>query len=123
MAMIYMMLLALQFAMQPVFSAKYSPQGVDKTLIVLLTEALKCILAFLMLYVSFPTDKAFGDVLRTWTVKDWMKSSGLPAIMYAVQNVFALLAYEHLTGVEFNVINQTKTGEGLERSDSSAFIL
>ena len=37
------------------------------------------------------------------------QTSGLPAVLYAVQNIFLLLSYDNLAAVEFNVINQTKT--------------
>jgi hypothetical protein len=73
-AMLYMGLLALQFALQPVFSAKYSPgPGIDKTLIVMCTEFLKCCIAIWMLYVSSPTTKDFRSVMSTWTLQDWLK--------------------------------------------------
>ncbi|GMI07206.1 hypothetical protein TrRE_jg5652 [Triparma retinervis] len=109
-AMLYMGLLAIQFAVQPVFSAKYKPgPGIDKTLVVMCTEFLKCCIAIFMLFSSSPTTRDFRAVISTWTLQDWIKTSGLPAVLYAVQNVFLLLAYENLTAVEFSVINQTKT--------------
>ena len=172
-ALISMALLSLQFAMQPVFVAKYTPEDGSKvsffsffnlrsavegvlhrielewladaplfekmcspcltprhhdlqcfcstfphyyatcnnvkTVIVIMQEVLKSVIALCMLYVSSPTYKNFLSTLGTWEYFDWIRVAGIPAVLYALQNVCLVQAYQNLTAVEFNVINQTKT--------------
>jgi UDP-sugar transporter A1/2/3 len=43
-----------------------------------------------------------------WSVKTWIAFAGLPAFLYTIQNVAALMAYQNLDGLTFNVLNQTK---------------
>mmetsp|Transcript_7353 Transcript_7353/g.9760 ORF Transcript_7353/g.9760 Transcript_7353/m.9760 type:complete len:307 (+) Transcript_7353:1044-1964(+) len=42
-------------------------------------------------------------------MKTCIAVAGIPAALYAVQNVCALMAYQNLDSVTFNVLNQTKT--------------
>ena len=44
-----------------------------------------------------------------WTVSDWIQVAGIPAALYAIQNVASLKAYQNLDALTFNVLNQTKT--------------
>jgi UDP-sugar transporter A1/2/3 len=53
-----------------------------------------------------------GDFTRAtkgWTVVSWIQVAFIPAALYTLQNTLALLAYQNLDGVTFNVLNQTKT--------------
>jgi UDP-sugar transporter A1/2/3 len=43
-----------------------------------------------------------------WSVKTWIAFAGLPAFLYTIQNVAALMAYQNLETLTFNVLNQTK---------------
>ena len=43
-----------------------------------------------------------------WSVKTWIALAGLPAFLYTIQNVAALMAYQNLEALTFNVLNQTK---------------
>lgn len=43
-----------------------------------------------------------------WSVKTWITIAGLPAFLYTIQNVAALMAYQNLESLTFNVLNQTK---------------
>jgi UDP-sugar transporter A1/2/3 len=43
-----------------------------------------------------------------WSVKAWISFAGLPAFLYTIQNVAALMAYQNLETLTFNVLNQTK---------------
>jgi UDP-sugar transporter A1/2/3 len=42
-------------------------------------------------------------------VGQWISVAGIPAGLYAVQNMAALTAYQNLDALTFNVLNQTKT--------------
>jgi UDP-sugar transporter A1/2/3 len=44
-----------------------------------------------------------------WSVGQWISVAGIPAGLYAVQNMAALTAYQNLDALTFNVLNQTKT--------------
>ncbi|KAF0712007.1 hypothetical protein AaE_012158, partial [Aphanomyces astaci] len=46
--------------------------------------------------------------LSSWNLIDSLKFSGLPACTYAVQNVLIQVAMQHLSPLEFNLINQSK---------------
>lgn len=41
-------------------------------------------------------------------MKSWITLAGLPAFLYTIQNVAALMAYQNLEALTFNVLNQTK---------------
>ena len=43
------------------------------------------------------------------SLKTWLKIAIVPAALYNVQNIAALLAYQNLEPLTFNVLNQTKT--------------
>lgn len=43
-----------------------------------------------------------------WSVKTWITLAGLPAFLYTIQNLAALMAYQNLEALTFNVLNQTK---------------
>jgi UDP-sugar transporter A1/2/3 len=40
---------------------------------------------------------------------NWISVAGVPAALYAIQNLAALKAYQNLDALTFNVLNQTKT--------------
>lgn len=44
-----------------------------------------------------------------WTIKSWLRLALLPALIYLVQNMCSLLAYQNLDAITYNVLNQTKT--------------
>jgi solute carrier family 35 (UDP-sugar transporter), member A1/2/3 len=44
-----------------------------------------------------------------WTIYGWLSIAGLPASLYAVQNLASLMAYQNLDALTYNVLNQTKT--------------
>ena len=49
------------------------------------------------------------SILLGWSISEWIAVAGIPAALYAIQNLAALLAYQHLDALTFNVLNQTKT--------------
>jgi solute carrier family 35 (UDP-sugar transporter), member A1/2/3 len=44
-----------------------------------------------------------------WTINNWLSVALVPAGLYAVQNMAALTAYQHLDALTYNTLNQTKT--------------
>jgi UDP-sugar transporter A1/2/3 len=104
-AIIYMLLLSLQFAFQPLLTRQYTPQNICRSTVILCQEFLKFILAFAMLLMSGNMRIAVSG----WSVTSWVTVAFLPASLYAIQNIAALQAYQNLDALTFNVLNQTKT--------------
>ena len=63
-AMIYMVLLSIQFGLQPMLTSKFTPQTVCKSTVILVQEVVKFILAMSMLLMSGELSNAFqGEFL------------------------------------------------------------
>ena len=104
-ALFYMALLTIQFGMQPMLTAKYTSKTVTRSTVIFVQEAIKFTFATFMLIAS----GGFRMALKDWSIFSWIKVAAIPAGLYTVQNTAALMAYQHLDGVTFNVLNQTKT--------------
>ena len=100
-----MSLLALQFGMQPALTRKYTPPTTCRSAVIIMQECVKFVIAIFMLSSSGQLKPA----LEGWTVSSWLTIAFLPAALYVVQNLSALMAYQNLHPVTFNVLNQTKT--------------
>ena len=107
-ALFYMGLLALQFGMQPSLTRQYTPSGINRSTVILVQEVMKFGLAAAMLRLS-STNAQLSALYSKWSIAQWLQVAGVPAGLYAVQNVAALTAYQHLDALTFNVLNQTKT--------------
>merc|ERR1740136_341041 len=104
-AVFFMFLLMIQFGMQPMLTRKFTPSRVCKTSVIMVQESLKFVLAISMLMIS----GRFRRAIEGWSITSWLKVAAFPAFLYSIQNICALLAYQNLDGVTFNVLNQTKT--------------
>jgi len=51
-AMFYLLLLALQFGLQPVLTKKFSPPGITRSTVILMQELVKFFMALFMLRIS-----------------------------------------------------------------------
>eukprot|EP00047_Mylnosiga_fluctuans_P009842 m.13381 g.13381 ORF g.13381 m.13381 type:complete len:309 (+) comp2820_c0_seq1:40-966(+) len=102
---VFMLLLALQFGLQPILVREFTPNETFKASVVIACEVVKFFACLLMLLI----DNKLGEALSAWRVQDSLAMAGLPALIYSVQNVLAQVAYQNLDGLTFNVINQTKT--------------
>ena len=100
----FMLMLALQFGLQPIFTKENVSQDADKVPLVLLCEATKTIFAILALVA----EGSVGKVLENWNFTDCISSGAVPAAIYSVQNVFIQIGYQHTSGLMFNLLNQTK---------------
>jgi len=104
-AIFFMCLLTIQFGIQPMLTRKFTPSAACKTSVIIVQELLKFTFAMSMLLIS----GGFKSAIVGWTIISWLKVAALPAFLYSIQNICALLAYQNLDGVTFNVLNQTKT--------------
>jgi len=101
----YMFLLALQFGMQPILTRRFTPPTICRTTVVIMQESVKFFLALFML----TTSGTLKTALSGWSLYSWVTVACVPAALYTVQNMAALVAYQNLDAVTFNVLNQTKT--------------
>mmetsp|Transcript_761 Transcript_761/g.1219 ORF Transcript_761/g.1219 Transcript_761/m.1219 type:complete len:368 (+) Transcript_761:91-1194(+) len=106
-AIFYMALLTIQFGCQPMLTAKFTPKTVCRSSIIIVQESIKFIIASTMLFTSGSRNVTLA--FQNWTVLSWIQVAFVPAFLYTIQNQAALLAYQHIDGVTFNVLNQTKT--------------
>lgn len=51
----------------------------------------------------------YTNIYTGWSITTWISVAGIPAVLYVIQNLAALMAYQHLDALTFNVLNQTKT--------------
>ncbi|CAB9510874.1 Solute carrier family 35 [Seminavis robusta] len=107
-AMSYMFLLALQFGFQPALTRQFTPSGINRSTVILVQEIMKFGFAASMLRLSSTPDE-IAKLYQRWSLGEWFQVAAVPAGLYAVQNVAALTAYQHLDALTFNVLNQTKT--------------
>lgn len=62
-ATFYMLLLALQFGIQPILTRRFTPDDINKSTVVLVQEIVKFWMAFAMLYLSGSVKSAFKGKL------------------------------------------------------------
>lgn len=100
-----MTLLAFQFGLQPILSKKYTPTNINKSSVIFMQEIIKFIIALCMLLLNGQLKSA----IKGWTIQSWIKVALIPALLYSIQNMSALIAVQNLDPLTFNVLNQTKT--------------
>ncbi|GAX09746.1 hypothetical protein FisN_19Lh215 [Fistulifera solaris] len=102
---LYMFLLALQFASQPILTQKFAPKTIVKSTYVLAQELVRLVTATSLLLLT----GNWQGATRGWNYRVCFKTVGIPAVLYILQNRFSLTAYQHLSPITFNVLNQSKT--------------
>ena len=105
--MVFMMLLALQYALQPRLSKRFIPPKADIQKVALAEEVVKTGMAA-ALFFSKPTT-AVQTALSDWSLSSSLAVAGLPAALYALQGVLQYSSHQHLDPVTFNGLSQTKT--------------
>jgi hypothetical protein len=102
----YMGLLALQFGLQPIVTRAFAPKTICRSTVVMMQEVAKLITSAALLAGSAG---AWQSAVVGWSVHTWALVAGIPAGLYVIQNYCSLVAYQNLTPVTYNVLNQTKT--------------
>jgi UDP-sugar transporter A1/2/3 len=100
-------LLALQFGLQPLLAGRYTGAGVSKSSVVIATELCKILLAAASLAGESGEERQ--SLVKSWTLIDSLKVAAVPAVLYAIQNLFSQYGYALLDSMTFNLLNQTKT--------------
>mmetsp|Transcript_29003 Transcript_29003/g.43772 ORF Transcript_29003/g.43772 Transcript_29003/m.43772 type:complete len:332 (+) Transcript_29003:52-1047(+) len=104
-AFLYMGLLAVQYGIQPILTKEFTSSDVERKSVVLVQEVVKFAMAGSMLLMSGGGKAA----IQSWSVTSWISVALVPAGLYCIQNLSALLACQNLDAVTYNVLNQTKT--------------
>jgi len=104
-ALFYMLLLSFQFGLQPVLVRRFTDENINRTSVVMMQECIKFVLCFIILGVRGEIHNA----TKGWNIWSWIKVALVPAALYSVQNMAALIAYQNLDPLTFSVLNQTKT--------------
>ncbi|KAG7363538.1 nucleotide-sugar transporter [Nitzschia inconspicua] len=104
---VFMMLLAIQYALQPRLSRRYISPNIDKQSVALVEEIVKTGMAAAIVIAKPATE--VQNALKDWTLSSSLAVAGLPAMLYAIQGVLQYVSYQHLDSVTFNGLTQTKT--------------
>lgn len=110
-----MMLLAVQYAVQPRLSRKYIAPQLDPPTVALVEEVVKTGMAAALFFGTTSTTTTSirkSSVLlqdNDWTLSSSLAVAGVPAMLYALQGVLQYVSYQHLDAVTFNGLTQTKT--------------
>lgn len=106
-SILYMILLAVQYSIQPRVSKKYFDKRINKRSVTIVEETTKLAMATAML-ASYRKENIL-QILEGWTLQSSLIAAGLPAAIYAVQGVLYVFSYQNLDSVTFNGLSQTKT--------------
>jgi UDP-sugar transporter A1/2/3 len=101
----YLSLLAVQFGCQPLLTKAYAPSNIIRSTVVLAQDIVRFLLCGMFLMFS----GSWNAALHQWTLKGALLGAGIPSMLYLIQNYCALMAYQNLPPITFNVLNQTKT--------------
>lgn len=104
-AAFYMSLLALQFACQPILTKRFTPKTVNRSSVVITQDIVKVFITLAALFVT----ENWATAVAGWSMRSYLAFAALPAFLYSIQNFAALIAYQNLPPLTFNVLNQTKT--------------
>jgi len=108
-SLIYLLLLALQYAFQPKLSKRFIAPQTAKTSLTITEELVKSALAVLgLFYSSGASFRTANPVFDGWTLRESLRVAGIPAALYAVQGTLQYTAYMQLDAVTYNGLSQTK---------------
>ncbi|KAE7998085.1 hypothetical protein FH972_002663 [Carpinus fangiana] len=101
---LYSVLLTLQYGAQPLISKRFTRREVIVTSFVLMCEIVKVVCALNLM----AKDGGLKKVYKDWTLVGALTASGLPAVIYALQNILLQISYKNLDSLTFSILNQTK---------------
>merc|ERR1711935_1284872 len=104
---VLMMILAVQYAIQPRLVRKYISPNIKKLSVAVVEEVVKASFAA-AIFLSKPNNEV-QSALKDWSISSSFTCAGLPAMLYALQGVMQYVSYQHLDPVTFNGLTQTKT--------------
>lgn len=101
----YMLGLSLQFGLQPLLTKAFTPSGIVRSTVIMAQDLARFGICCAMLVLG----GSWNISLQSWSLQGALLGAGIPSLLYLVQNYFALIAYQALPPVTFNILNQTKT--------------
>jgi solute carrier family 35 (UDP-sugar transporter), member A1/2/3 len=101
----YMFLLAVQFAVQPVITKRFAPKTIIRSTYVLAQDFARLVIVASLLTAT----QSWNVACQHWTYHAALATAGFPAILYLIQAYCSLIAYQNLSPITYNVLNQTKT--------------
>lgn len=105
-ALVYCVLLSMQFGLQPTLVKSFTPNELSKKTIVIATEISKIVITYVTIATEAGEERA--KIWQQWSLADSLEQAAVPAILYAVQNVLTQYGYQLLDSMTFNLLNQTK---------------
>ena len=102
---LYMVCLALQYGCQPILAKNFAPKTMVKGTFTFMQDITRIITSVALLIAT----QSWGHAVHGWTWQSAWAAAGIPAFLYATQNYLSLQAYQNLSPITFNVLNQTKT--------------
>ena len=102
---LYLSLLALQFGCQPLLTKAFTPSKIIRSTVILAQDFMKLLLCCIVLLCN----GNWASSMKNWTFQSALAGAGPIGALYLVQNYCALMAYQNLPPVTFNILNQTKT--------------
>ena len=100
-----MALLALQYGFQPLLTKLHAPKNMIKGTYVFVQDVIRFFSSLACLLLT----GSLHEATLGWTWSSSLSAAGLPALLYVFQNYCQLQAYQNLSPITFNVLNQTKT--------------
>ena len=99
-SLVYMVLLALQYTLQPRLSKRYISPKTNKQSVALAEETVKTTIAAVMFCASrstsaFTAATTIHQELSNWNLQSSLAIAGLPAVLYAIQGVWQYTAHQH----------------------------
>ena len=102
---VYLSMLAFQFGCQPLLTKAFTPSKIVRSTVILAQDLVRFLVCCTVLLCS----GTWTQSMQQWTLQSALHGAGIPSALYLVQNYCALMAYQNLPPVTFNVLNQTKT--------------
>jgi UDP-sugar transporter A1/2/3 len=104
-----MVLLAIQYTLQPRLSKRYISPKTNKQGVALAEETVKTAIAAAIFCASRSSTATFQQEFSNWNLKSSLAVAGLPAVLYAIQGVWQYTSHQYIDPVTFNGLSQTKT--------------
>jgi len=107
-SLLFLVLLAAQFGLQPLLSKQLLPRGHLPQVFLLSSNFSKILISLFILMFGSTRDEV-ADIVRAWSLRDSILKAGIPAIMFSMQGWLLQVGQTHIDSLSFNLLNQTKT--------------
>lgn len=105
---LFCVLLACQFGLQPILVKKFQSKEINPSSIVLTTELFKLIIVGVLLSTR-ESPSTLKEIWSKLTITSSLKYSALPGLLYVIQNMMTQYGQQYVDSMTYNLLNQTKT--------------